>query len=58
MEGGSSNLSFILNNIQKINISYEKFNHKLQRLGYCKNSRETAFLYSKFYLSKYDYIFK
>ena len=55
--GGKSKLSYILKNIHKISIGYNKFNRNLQKLGLCTNNKETCRLYSKYYLIKYNYLF-
>jgi len=58
LEGGSkSKLLYILKNIHKISIGYNKFNRNLQKLGLCKNNKDTCHLYSKYYLIKYNYLF-
>jgi hypothetical protein len=55
--GGNSKLSYILKNIHKISITYNKFNSNLQKLGLCTNNKDTCQLYSKYYLTKYNYLF-
>jgi hypothetical protein len=51
--GGNSKLSYILKNIYKISIGYNKFNRKLQKLGLCTNNKDTCRLYSKYYSFSY-----
>lgn len=55
--GGKSKLSYILKNIHKISIGYNKFNRNLQKLGLCTNNKDICRLYSKYYLAKYNYLF-
>ena len=56
--GGSNHkLSYILNNIQKINISYKKFYDTLAKLGMSNTIEQTSNMYINNYLKKYDYLF-
>jgi hypothetical protein len=57
-EGGSnSKLSYILNNIQKINIGYKQFHDTLVKLKMCNNTEQTSNMYIINYLNKFDYLF-
>jgi hypothetical protein len=56
--GGSKyKLSYILKNIQKINIGYKKFHATLVKLKICNNIEQTSNMYINNYLKKYDYLF-